>query len=94
MSGSSQKGHPHSHEVASTSRSRLAWALGVTASVLVVEVVGAILTDSLALLADAGHMATDTIGLVIALFAAHLMTKPPSDRWTWGLWSKLAKVNY
>ncbi len=84
MSGSSQKWHSHTHEVASASRSRLAWALGVTASVLVVEVVGAILTDSLALLADAGHMATDTIGLVIALFAAHLMTKPPSDRWTWG----------
>lgn len=84
MSTASFHGHSHTHDMANASRSRLAWALGVTASVLVVEIVGAILTGSLALLADAGHMATDTIGLVIALFAAHLMTRPPSDRWTWG----------
>lgn len=56
----------------------------MTATVLVVEIVGAIWSGSLALLADAGHMATDSIGLVIALLAAHLMTRPRTDRWTWG----------
>ena len=44
-----------------------------------------LLTGSLALLADAGHMLTDTMGLVIALAAAHLSTRPPTDRSTWGM---------
>ncbi|WP_099331702.1 cation diffusion facilitator family transporter [Actinomyces minihominis] len=83
-SSSHPHGHSHSHASAATSRTRLAWALGVTSIILVVEVVGAIWSGSLALLADAGHMATDSIGLAIALFAAHLMTRPPSDKWTWG----------
>lgn len=76
--------HSLSHDVAATSRKRLAAALTVTATVLVVEIIGAIWSGSLALLADAGHMATDSVGLVIALIAAHLMTRPRSDRWTWG----------
>jgi cobalt-zinc-cadmium efflux system protein len=65
-------------------RQRLAAVLAITASVLVAEVVGAIITGSLALLADAGHMLTDAAGLVMALLAAHLMTKPPTDKRTWG----------
>ncbi len=77
-------GHSHSHASAASSRKRLAWALAVTSSVLIIEIIGAIWSGSLALLADAGHMATDSIGLVIALFAAHLMTKPRSDKWSWG----------
>ena len=76
--------HSHTHATATMSRRRLAWALGVTASILLVEVIGAIWSGSLALLADAGHMATDSIGLVVALFAAHLMTRPRTDKWTWG----------
>lgn len=77
-------GHSHTHATATMSRKRLAWALGVTASILFVEIVGAIWSGSLALLADAGHMTTDSIGLVVALFAAHLMTRPRTDKWTWG----------
>ena len=49
------------------------------------EVVGAAVTGSLALLVDAGHMVTDAGGLLVALIAAHLTLRPPSRRRTWGL---------
>ncbi len=67
------------------SRGRLAVALALTAAVLVAEAVTGLLTGSLALLADAGHMLTDTAGLIIALTAAHLAARPPTDHSTWGL---------
>jgi cobalt-zinc-cadmium efflux system protein len=62
----------------------LAIALGLTSVVLVVEVIGAVISGSLALLADAGHMLTDAAGLVIALIAAQLARRGPTDRRTWG----------
>ena len=77
--------HSHSHSHASSSRSRLAAALAVTFVILVAEFVGAMVSGSLALAADAGHMLVDSSGLVVALIAAHLMTKPRTDRYTWGL---------
>ena len=81
------RAHPsHSHDhTAGASRRRLAIVLAMVAAVLVAEVVTGLLTGSLALLADAGHMLTDTMGLVIALAAAHLSTRPPTDRSTWGM---------
>jgi cobalt-zinc-cadmium efflux system protein len=60
------------------------WALGLTTSYLIVEVVGAFWTNSLALLSDAAHMATDAIGLVIALTAVRLSRRPPDARRTYG----------
>lgn len=78
------KNHSHTHSHASSSRKRLGWALGITAFVFVAEIVGAFFTGSLALLADAGHMAADSMGLVIALIAATMMARPRSDRRTWG----------
>jgi len=80
-------GHDHDHgpdSAAVTNRRRLALVLSITGTVLVAEVVGAILTGSLALLADAGHMLTDAAGLAIALLAAHLITRPATMRRTWG----------
>jgi cobalt-zinc-cadmium efflux system protein len=65
-------------------RRRLAVVLLITGAVLVAEVGGAVLTGSLALLADAGHMLTDAAGLAVALVAAHLMTRPATTRRTWG----------
>jgi cobalt-zinc-cadmium efflux system protein len=62
----------------------LGLALAVTAGFTAVEAVAGLLTGSLALLADAGHMLTDAAGLVMALLAAHLMTKPATDQRTWG----------
>jgi len=50
----------------------------------VVQVVGGILSGSLALLADAGHMASDLIGLVVALVAAIVAARPATDRQTYG----------
>lgn len=82
---SAVSGHHHDHTHRSeTNRIRLALAFGLTAIVLVVEVVMALITGSLALLVDAAHMLTDTAGLGIALFAASLMAKPPTDQRTWG----------
>lgn len=77
-------GHSHNHG-AGASRGRLLVALCLSATVLVAEVVTAFLTGSLALLADAGHMLTDVVGLVIALTAAHLSVRPATDRSTWGM---------
>ncbi|MBE6482973.1 MAG: cation transporter [Actinomyces ruminicola] len=78
--------HQHSHaHGAGTSRGRLSVVLCLTAGVLVAEVVTALLTGSLALLADAGHMLTDVVGLVMALVSAHLSARPVTDRSTWGL---------
>lgn len=78
--------HQHSHDHApGASRGRLSAVLCLTAGVLIAEVIAALLTGSLALLADAGHMLTDVIGLVMALVAAHLSMRPATDRSTWGL---------
>lgn len=76
--------HGHSHDHSETNRTRLAWALGITASILVAEVIGAITTNSLALLVDAAHMLTDTAGLLMALTAANLIMRKPTTKRTWG----------
>lgn len=60
--------HPHSH---GSDQRRLGWALAITGSFMLLEVVGGLLSGSLALLADAGHMLTDTAALALAWFAAH-----------------------
>ncbi|GAA1938432.1 cation diffusion facilitator family transporter [Microbacterium aoyamense] len=77
--------HSHGAGATATPRNRLIIAFSITASVFVIEVFGAIITGSLALLVDATHMLTDVIGLALAVTAAHLMNRPPSDRHTWGL---------
>lgn len=60
------------------------WALGLTATFLVAEVVGGLLTNSLALLSDAAHMATDVIALTISLVAVRLSKRPPDAKRTYG----------
>ncbi len=73
--------HPHGH---GASRRRLAAVLGLSLAFLGIEVAAGLLTGSLALLADAGHMLTDVAGLVLALFAMKLAERPPSPRRTFG----------
>jgi cobalt-zinc-cadmium efflux system protein len=78
-------GHEHSHAVTrAEDRGRLRLVLAVTATVLVVELVGAWLAGSLALLADAGHMATDAAAIVLALGASYVASMKAGPRSTFG----------
>ncbi|MHC6219011.1 cation diffusion facilitator family transporter [Arthrobacter sp. MMS24-S77] len=78
--------HNHSHGVTATGkhRKRLIAVLAITLAVVLVQVVGAVVSGSLALLADAGHMLSDAAGVFIALLAAWIATRPPSDQRTYG----------
>jgi cobalt-zinc-cadmium efflux system protein len=67
-----------------SNRRLLATSLGITAIVMVVQIVGAALSGSLALLADAAHMFTDAAALVIALIASAVAARPANDRRTFG----------
>ncbi|ATJ83667.1 cation diffusion facilitator family transporter [Halomonas beimenensis] len=75
--------HDHSHPPGDSQR-RLGWAIGLTGAFMVAEVVGGILSGSLALLADAGHMLTDTAALALAWFATRLSRRPADRRRTFG----------
>jgi cobalt-zinc-cadmium efflux system protein len=85
VSGSHGHGHGHGHgDEGSGSRRILTIVLTITVIVLSVESIGAVISGSLALLADAGHMLTDAAGLSLALVAAILAQRPATDRLTWG----------
>ena len=84
-------GHGHSHgsaipsgSAAGRNKSRLAWALALTLTYMFAEVVGGLLTGSLALLADAAHMVTDAGGLALSLLAIHYAAKPPTPGKSFG----------
>ncbi|WP_326727486.1 cation diffusion facilitator family transporter [Streptomyces phaeochromogenes] len=87
-------GHSHGHAhgadgggggtAAAAYRGRLRVALWITLTVMVVEIVGGIVANSLALVADAAHMATDALGLAMALLAIHFANRPPSGNRTFG----------
>jgi cobalt-zinc-cadmium efflux system protein len=77
----------HQHEPGgdiADQRRRLTVVLAITVTVLVVEVVGAVVSGSLALLADAGHGLTDAAGLTLALAATVMSQRPATARRTWG----------
>ncbi|MEV0010477.1 cation diffusion facilitator family transporter [Streptomyces sp. NPDC047973] len=86
-------GHDHGHghggppptgTAAAAYRGRLRVALGITLGVMVMEIVGGLLADSLALIADAAHMATDALGLGMALLAIHFANRPAGPNRTFG----------
>ena len=78
-------GHDHDHLPSEIRHEKpLWWALGLTTTFLLVEVIGAFWTNSLALLSDAAHMATDTLALMIALVAVRLSRRPPDAKRTYG----------
>ncbi|MCU1669388.1 MAG: cation diffusion facilitator family transporter [Blastococcus sp.] len=82
-------GHNHAPTtVAGAQRRRLGVVLALTLLVLVAEVAGAVLSGSLALLADAGHMATDAAGIALALSAVTLAQRPARGRRTFG-WQRV-----
>ncbi|GGX64461.1 cation diffusion facilitator family transporter [Streptomyces hiroshimensis] len=88
-------GHDHGHShggpppgtsgtAAAAYKGRLRMALGITLTVLLAYVAGSALTGSLALFAEAGHMATDAVGVSMALLAIHFANRPASSRRTYG----------
>jgi cobalt-zinc-cadmium efflux system protein len=79
-------GHGHSHTPAGKNKRRLAIVLGLTTAYLIAEVVGGLLTHSLALLADAGHMLTDVAGLALALLAIRFAERPATPERTYGFY--------
>lgn len=76
--------HSHAHTISGIDRRRLVIVLIIVSAVLVLEVVGAWITGSLALLADAGHMLTDLVGIVVALIASVIAVRPATATQTFG----------
>jgi cobalt-zinc-cadmium efflux system protein len=88
MGAGHDHGHAHAAPASGTAaaayRGRLRIALGITITVMLVEIAGGVLADSLALIADAAHMATDALGLGMALLAIHFANLPPTEKRTFG----------
>ena len=75
---------PHSHERSATTLRALQTGLVLTAGFAVVEAIGGWIAGSLALISDAGHMATDAAAFVVALIAQHVAQRPPTARASYG----------
>src|SRR5699024_3105210 len=76
--------HDHSH--GSGSRRQLAIVFAIVTTIFVFQLIGSVVTGSLALLIDTGHNAVYLIGIRIALLAATLVRKPAGGQETWGYW--------
>jgi cobalt-zinc-cadmium efflux system protein len=75
-------GHGHGHEASSSTL--LGWALALTGTFMLVEFAGGFLARSLALIADAGHMLTDTAALALAWAATRIAARPADTRRSFG----------
>lgn len=75
-------GHVHAHGAAD--EHRLLWAFIVIATFMLVEVAGALFSGSLALLADAGHMASDAVALAFSWFAIRMGRRAATERLSYG----------
>ncbi|MBI2849802.1 MAG: cation transporter [Chloroflexi bacterium] len=75
--------HEHNH-ISESSRSRLKIVLGIITFIMVVEVVGGILSNSLALIGDAGHMLVDALAIALSLFAITMAARPATLSKTFG----------
>ena len=73
-------GSAHGEATAAGTRRRLGLVLAITATVLLAELIGTVLTGSLALLTDAAHMLVDVGGLTMAFLAAGLVRRPATAR--------------
>ncbi|MBT8089125.1 MAG: cation diffusion facilitator family transporter [Gammaproteobacteria bacterium] len=74
----------HRHAANESNQRRVMIALVLTGTFMLVEIVGGIISGSLALLADAGHMLTDTMALSLAAMAFHVSKRPPGGNLTYG----------
>jgi len=84
MSHSHGHSHGHNRDQTSSNMRRVIIALVLTGTFMVVEVIGGILSGSLALLADAGHMLSDTIALGLAAVAFSVSKRPGDKKLTYG----------
>src|SRR5216117_3144547 len=78
--------HGHRHDVANSARGSLKIALIITSTFLVAEFLGALYTNSLALLADSGHMLTDVAALSLSFFAIRFSSRRATPRMTYGFY--------
>ncbi|HEU5222098.1 MAG TPA: cation diffusion facilitator family transporter [Candidatus Lumbricidophila sp.] len=76
--------HGHGHAHGASDRRRLAAAIAIIAAATIAQFVGSLVTGSIALLADSGHLLSDLLGLVVALGAARVAARPATDRHTYG----------
>ena len=76
--------HSHAQSANRNNLRRVLIALVLTSTFMLVEVAGGILSGSLALLADAGHMLTDTMALTLAAMAFYVSKRPPDGNLTYG----------
>jgi cobalt-zinc-cadmium efflux system protein len=77
-------GHSHGSTATGQHRRALITVLALTGLVAVAEVIGAVITGSLVLFADAAHMAADAAGLGLSLLAVYFAARPPAGRRTFG----------
>ncbi|MGQ7793481.1 cation diffusion facilitator family transporter [Faunimonas sp. B44] len=86
--GGHAHGHDHAHDhsvtAGASNKNRILAAALLTAGFMMAEVVGGLWTGSLALLADAGHMLTDSVALGLAYLAYRMSERPASERMTYG----------
>lgn len=92
----SEKPNPTSQDVSGDSKAkghqtRLMITLGLTLTIFLVEVIGAVITGSLALLVDCAHMLTDVAVLAASTITAVLMRRKPNNERTWG-WARLEPI--
>ena len=74
----------HSHNHSGASKQVLVWSLVATSAFVVFELLAGLRAQSLALISDAGHNATDALALLLAWFAVYLQGKPPDESRTFG----------
>lgn len=77
-------GHSHAPAVTMNNESRVFWVMVMTGTFMVIEATGGVLSGSLALLADAGHMLTDTAALALAWFAFRMARRPADSKRSYG----------
>jgi cobalt-zinc-cadmium efflux system protein len=82
-----EHGHEHGlHHAAAGGKKDLLIALSITLLMMIAEVIGGLLSNSLALLSDAGHMLTDNLALLLSFFAMTFSTLPATERKTFGFY--------
>lgn len=82
---------PHTAPPQNNNFRKLMLAFGITAGFMIIETIGGVISGSLALLVDAGHILTDSAALLFALLAMQFARRPPDNRYTFG-WLRLTTL--